>query len=156
MGMGFRGAAHLSTRTSPGQPVRATYGLLPGAGGSAWYWHLVEAELRRRGHDVVGVDLPADDPQAGLAEYAEVALEAIADAPQLVLVAQSLAGFTAPLVCERREVGLLVLVNAMIPVPGETAGEWWSNTGHESPKRANDVAHGRPADSGFDLLTDST
>jgi hypothetical protein len=85
MGMGVRGAAHLSTRTSPGQPVRATYGLLPGAGGSAWYWHLVEGELRRRGHDVVAVDLPADDPQAGLAEYAEVALEAIADAPQLVL-----------------------------------------------------------------------
>lgn len=127
---------------------------MPGAGGSAWYWHLVEAELRRRGHDAVAVDLPADDPRAGLAEYAGAVLEAIGDRPQLVLVAQSLAGFTAPLVCERREVKLLVLVNAMIPVPGETPGDWWANTAQEAAKRANDVAHGRPADAAFDLLTD--
>jgi pimeloyl-ACP methyl ester carboxylesterase len=38
-----------------------TYVLIPGAGGAAWYWHLVERELRQRGHDVVAVDLPADD-----------------------------------------------------------------------------------------------
>jgi hypothetical protein len=38
-------------------------------------------------------------------------------------VVQSLAGFIAPLVCERAPVKLLVLLNAMVPVPGETAGE---------------------------------
>jgi pimeloyl-ACP methyl ester carboxylesterase len=123
-------------------------GAAPGTGISSG------AELRRRGHHVVAVDLPADDPQAGLAEYADVVVEAIGEAPQTILVAQSLAGFTAPLVCERREVALLVLVNAMIPIAGETAGEWWSNTAQESAKRANDVAQGRPADAGFDLLTD--
>jgi pimeloyl-ACP methyl ester carboxylesterase len=37
-----------------------TYVLIPGAGGSAWYWHLVEAELLQRGHDVVVVDLRAN------------------------------------------------------------------------------------------------
>ena len=26
-------------------------------------------------------------------------------------------------------VSSLVLVNAMVPVPGETPGEWWANTG---------------------------
>ncbi|HET9522125.1 MAG TPA: alpha/beta fold hydrolase, partial [Candidatus Limnocylindrales bacterium] len=40
-----------------------------------------------------------------------------------------LAGFTAPLVCERVPVALLVLLNAMIPRPGETGNAWWSNTG---------------------------
>lgn len=144
----------MSTRTAAGRRLSVTYGLVPGAGGSAWYWHLVEAELRRRGHDAVAVDLPADDSEAGLAEYAAVVLEAIGDRRQLVLVAQSLAGFTAPLVCECREVKLLVLVNAMIPLPGETPGDWWANTAQEAAKRANDLAHGRPADAAFDLLTD--
>ena len=53
--------------------------LLPGAGGEAWYWHLVADRLRDRGHEVVSPDLPAADDSAGLAEYAEVAVEAIGD-----------------------------------------------------------------------------
>ena len=47
----------------------------------------------------------------------------------MVLVAQSMGGLTAPLVCERVPVALLVLVNAMVPRPGETGGEWWAVTG---------------------------
>jgi len=46
-----------------------------------------------------------------------------------VLVAGSLGGFTSPLVCERVPVQELVLVNAMIPEPGETARDWWTHTG---------------------------
>ena len=49
----------------------ATYVLIHGAGDSGWYWHLLEAELRDRGHDVVAPDLPSDDDAAGLAEYAD-------------------------------------------------------------------------------------
>ena len=45
-----------------------TYVLIPGAGGDAWYWHLLEPELRGWGHDVVAVDLPAGDDWAGLPE----------------------------------------------------------------------------------------
>ena len=48
--------------------------------------------------------------------------------PSVILVAQSLAGFSAPIVAERRPVDLLVLVNAMIPRPGETGAAWWSDT----------------------------
>jgi hypothetical protein len=47
----------------------------------------------------------------------------------VVLVAGSLGGFTAPLVCERAPVRELVLINAMIPDPGETARDWWAHTG---------------------------
>ena len=39
-------------------------------------------------------------------------------------------GFTAPLVCQRVPVRLLVLVAAMVPSPGESPGAWWANTGH--------------------------
>jgi pimeloyl-ACP methyl ester carboxylesterase len=103
--------------------------LVPGAGGAAWYWHRVVAELERRGRTAIAVGLPTDDDSAGLAEYAEVVVEAIGDRRPVVLVAQSLGGFTAPLVCERAPVELLILVNAMVPRPGETFNEWWAATG---------------------------
>jgi pimeloyl-ACP methyl ester carboxylesterase len=128
------------------------YVLVPGAGGSAWYWHRLEPELRQRGHDVVAVDLPADDDNAGLAEYAEAIVRAAGRRTNIVLVAQSMAGFSAPLVCGRIPVSLIVLLNAMIPKPGETAGDWWANTGQARAKSEKDVRDGRPADAEFDVF----
>ncbi len=127
--------------------------LIPGAGGSAWYWHRLQAELRRRGHDVVAVDLPADDDAAGLREYTDAVVEAAGRRTDLVLVAQSMAGFTAPLVCERLPVSLLVLLNAMIPAPGETAGDWWDHTGQGQARREKDERDGRPPGADLDLAT---
>ena len=112
-----------------------TFVLIPGAGGLAWEWHLLEPELRARGHDVVTVGLPAGDDSAGLAEYADTVVDAIGERTGIVLVAHSLGGFTAPLVCERVRVDLMVLLNAMVPKPGETFGDWWSNTNHGSAYR---------------------
>jgi pimeloyl-ACP methyl ester carboxylesterase len=131
----------------------STFVLIPGAGGSAWYWHLVEPELRRRGHEVISVDLPGDDAAAGLADYTDAVVTAVGDRKNLVVVGQSMGAFTAPLVCHRLPVSLLVLVNAMIPTPGETAGEWWANTGQQQARQGNDLREGRPADAEFDLLT---
>jgi pimeloyl-ACP methyl ester carboxylesterase len=54
----------------------------------------------------------------------------------VVLVAQSMGGLTAPLVCARLPVDLLVLVNAMIPLPGETGGDWWTVTGQRAAREA--------------------
>jgi pimeloyl-ACP methyl ester carboxylesterase len=113
----------------------ATYVLIHGAGDVAWYWHLLAAELQERGHDVVAVDLPCDNESAGLSEYADTVVDAIGDRTDLVVVAQSLGGFTAPLVCDRVPVDLLVLVAAMVPSPGETGKEWWVNTGYEQAVR---------------------
>lgn len=111
----------------------ATFILIPGAGSDSWYWHLVTPELEARGHRTIAIDLPCDDDSAGLAEYVDVVVDAIGDPSRhkegLVLVAQSMGGFTAPLVCERVPVDLMVLVAAMVPAPGESPGEWWANTG---------------------------
>src|SRR5205807_9246133 len=112
----------------------ATYVLIHGAGSDSWYWHLVVPELRRRGHEVVAPDLPSDD-SAGLAEYADAVVDAIGNRTDLVVVAQSMGGFTGPLVCDRLTVDLLVLVAAMVPRPGESPGEWWANTGWEQAHR---------------------
>ena len=106
----------------------ATFVLVPGAGGAAWYWHRVVAELERRGRAAIAVDLPAADDSAGLSAYTDVVVAAIGDRRPVVLVAQSFGGFTAPLVCERVPVELLILVNAMVPLPGETFWEWGTAT----------------------------
>jgi pimeloyl-ACP methyl ester carboxylesterase len=130
----------------------ATFVLIHGAGGDAWYWHLVEPELRALGHDVVAVDLPCADDSAGLAEYADAVVDAIGDRTDLVLVAQSMAGFTAPLVCARLPVDLLVLVAAMVPAPGESPGDWWANTGQEQARREHAERAGLPLDDDFDPM----
>ena len=109
----------------------ATFALVHGGGGSAWDWHLAVPELREHGHDAVAIDLPSEDESAGWVEYADAVVRGIGDRGCLVVVGHSLGGFTAPLVCARVEVELLVLVAAMIPAPGELFADWWTNTGHE-------------------------
>ena len=140
----------------------ATFVLIPGAGGTASYWHLVEPELQARGHRTIAVGLPAGDDKAGFAEYADAVVAAIDEAgpdvgsqtgARLVIVAQSMGGFTAPTVCERVPVSVLVLVNAMIPADGETAGDWWENTGASVARREQDIRDGRSPDAEFDLRT---
>ncbi len=127
----------------------STFVLIPGAGGAAWYWHRVVPLLRQAGHEAIAVDLPGDDPAAGLPAYTSLVTDAIGDRANLVLVAQSLGGFTAPLAAEQVPVSALVLVNAMIPVPGETAGAWWDNTGWSAARVAAADRAGYAAD--FDL-----
>jgi pimeloyl-ACP methyl ester carboxylesterase len=117
----------------------ATFVLIHGAGSDSCYWHLVVPELESHGHEVVVPDLPCDDDRAGFEEYADVVVAAIGDRSDVVLVAQSMAGFSAPLVCARVPVERIVLVAAMVPLPGESPGDWWTNTGWEEAR----VAAGR-------------
>ena len=94
----------------------------------------------------MAVDLPAADDSAGFPEYADAVVGSIGDRTGLVVVAQSLGGFTAPLVCERVAVDLLVMLNAMVPSPGESAGEWWANTGHAQARTEQAERDGRDLD----------
>lgn len=122
-----------------------TYVCIHGAGGRASQWDLVATELRRHGHDVLAMDLPSED-EVGLSAYVDAVVEAIGDRAgrdEIVLVAQSLAGLIAPLVCDRVPVAQMVLVTAMIPRPGESGGEWWANVGHDAAV----AAQGLPDDS---------
>jgi pimeloyl-ACP methyl ester carboxylesterase len=107
----------------------STFVLIHGAGDVGWSWHLVEAELRARGHDVVAPDLPGDDDELELEDYADAVVAAVGDRRDLVVVGHSFGGFTASLVAARLPVDALVFVTAMIPAPGESPGEWWERTG---------------------------
>ncbi|MEV0230962.1 alpha/beta hydrolase [Nonomuraea sp. NPDC050786] len=109
-----------------------TFALIHGGGGSAFDWHLVEAEVRAQGHDTVAVDLPMSDPQAELWDYADAVVQAVGGRRDLVVVAHSWGGFVAPLVCARAKADALVLVTAMIPSPGEAPDDWWEHSGRPS------------------------
>ena len=145
--------------------------LIPGAGGQAWVWHLVEADLRRRGYDAFAVDLPAADESKGLPAYADAVVSAVRDravrdravrdravgdrtddgqAP-VTIAAYSLGAFTAPLVWQRVPARQVIFVNAMIPRPGETPGAWWDNVGWEQARTTAAQRNGYSPD--FDLDT---
>ena len=119
-----------------------TYALIHGAGDSGWYWHLVEAELRARGHHTVAPDLPADDDAATLTDYADVVIDALEDDDDVIVVGQSFGAFTAPLVAHRLQASGLVLVAAMVPRPGEPPADWWTNTGYAEAVREQAAADG--------------
>jgi pimeloyl-ACP methyl ester carboxylesterase len=113
----------------------ATFALIPGGGGDPWEWHLLVPKLEARGHRAIAVRLPAEDDSAGWSEYADTVVDAVGHATDVVLVAASMGGFTAPIVCTRRLVDLLVLLNAMIPMPGETFNDWGTHTGSGAARR---------------------
>src|ERR1700722_16738879 len=115
--------------TSDRAGERRTFALIPGAGGVGWFWARGFPLLQAAGHEASAIDLPGDDPDAGLPEYAGLVASAIGNRDNVVLVAMSLGGFTAPLVAAELPVSAMVFVNAMIPRPGETPGAWWDNTG---------------------------
>ena len=129
------GGAIVFARPVPRLRLMSTFVLIHGAGDVGWYWHLVAAELRAHGHDVVAPDLPADDDTAQLTDYADAVVAAVGDRTDLVVAGQSFGGFTAPLVADRLPVGALVFVAGMIPAPGETPDDWWANTGYRAAVR---------------------
>lgn len=130
----------------------ATFVLVPGAGGSAWYWHRLVLELEAENHQAIAVELPASDDSAGLEEYADAIVAAGRGHERIVLVAQSFGGFSAPLAASRLRVSSLVFLNAMIPRPGESAAEWWEPTRHEQARVEDAQRQERPTT--FDPVED--
>ena len=131
----------------------STFILVPGAGGDPLYWHRVVPLLRDAGHEAVAVRLPAGEDGAGLAEYAATITGAIGDRRDVVLVAQSMGAFSAPIAAAAApgQVTRIALVAPMIPAPGETAGEFWETTGQDAAARALAIEEGRDPDAPFDL-----
>jgi pimeloyl-ACP methyl ester carboxylesterase len=129
-----------------------TFLLVPGAGGDGWFWERLVAALAERGHRGIPVTLPGPDESAGLAAYGDVIAETGRDAGPVVLVAQSMGGFSAPLAVDRLDVERIALVNAMVPAPGETAGSWWEAVGQAEAAAAAARRDGRPQE--FDVERD--
>lgn len=82
----------------------ASFSLVHGAWGGGWIWDSLRPELGARGHSVAAPDLPCEDVDAGVAEYA--ARVPAAD----VVVGHSLGGMTIPWVDAQTYVFLCALV----------------------------------------------
>jgi len=98
-----------------------TFCLVHGSTQGAAGWDRLAPELERRGHAVVRMDLPADQPEAGAAQYAQWIADAIpADRDPVTVVAHSAGGLFLPLVPSRRKVCRLVYLAAVVPSIGES------------------------------------
>jgi pimeloyl-ACP methyl ester carboxylesterase len=98
----------------------SVFALIHGAWQAGWLWDEVVPELEARGHRAVAPDLPSDDPNAGLSDYARVVTEAIGEpGDDVIAVGHSFGGLTAPLVPAKR----LVFVCAHLPQPGRSLAE---------------------------------
>jgi pimeloyl-ACP methyl ester carboxylesterase len=108
-----------------------TFVLIPGAGTDPRVYASTIEALGALGHDALAPQLPLHEHAARPSDHADAVAGAMPRDAELVIVAQSLGAFTGPLVAARVAVAQLILLAPMIPKPGETAGEWWDNTGHE-------------------------
>lgn len=91
-----------------------TFAFVHGAWHGGWAWDVVRPELESRGHRVVTPDLPCEDVDAGVEEYAAAVRDALDGVEDAIVVGHSLGGLTIPLVPARR----LVFLCAYVPEPG--------------------------------------
>jgi pimeloyl-ACP methyl ester carboxylesterase len=84
-------------------------------------WELLEPELERLGHRSFSMDLPIDDPAAGLDDYADSVVRAVEGraSSQAWLVGHSMGGLVVPRVALRREVGGILFLCAGLPARNE-------------------------------------
>ena len=101
----------------------ATFVLIHGSMHGAWCWRDLEPALAKLGHRSLSVDLPCEDPLAGLDEYARIVLDALEAAPRdladgepLVFVGHSLGSRTVPVVADRHPSARMVFL-CSVPTP---------------------------------------
>jgi pimeloyl-ACP methyl ester carboxylesterase len=83
----------------------------------------VTGPLRDRGHEVVAPELPSEDTELGLEDYADVIERALDGADDVVLVPHSLGGLVGPVLAARRPLKALVYLSALVPEPGLSFGD---------------------------------
>jgi hypothetical protein len=99
----------------------ATFLLVHGGGHRGWHWGRLRPVLEGLGHATVAPDVPMDEPGAGAADWAQAAVDALAerDEPgEVILVAHSLAGLAAPIIATRATVRHMVFLCANVPALG--------------------------------------
>lgn len=84
-------------------------------------WDLLIPRLEQRGHGVVRMNLPTNEPEASATRYAEVIAASIPlNCDDAIVVAHSASGLFLPLVPQRRLVRRLVFLAAVIPQIGKS------------------------------------
>jgi pimeloyl-ACP methyl ester carboxylesterase len=105
----------------------STFVLVHGAWHGGWCWEPLAAELERRGHRTVVMDLPVDDGSATFLDYRDAVLDAWPaqdDTTEVVLVGHSLGAMVIPLVAAERPVAASVFLCPVVP---NVAGMPWDD-----------------------------
>ena len=76
----------------------ATFALVHGAWHGPWSWERVAGPLADHGHEVVVPDLPSEDVELGLDDYADTIDRALGAADDVVLVPHSLGGLVGGII----------------------------------------------------------
>jgi pimeloyl-ACP methyl ester carboxylesterase len=100
-----------------------TFILIHGFAHNAASWTPLVESLGRRGAPAIAIDLPCDDPDAGVREYADTVLAKTALVEDAVIVAHSMGGLTGPVVAEERQCLELIMLCAALPNLGGTVME---------------------------------
>lgn len=79
---------------------------------------------------MVAPDLPIDDKSASFDRYADVVCAALDGSDDVVLVAHSMGGYTAPLVAAQRPIRHLAYLAALVPQVGFSLLEQMTNEPH--------------------------
>lgn len=117
-----------------------TFVLVHGAFHGAWCWDRLVPELAARGHGSVTMDLPVDEPKAGLAEYASTVLAAMPEADDVVLVGHSLGCSVIPLVAAAHPVRRMVFLCPVVRGLGHSLA---SQADEDAGATTHDLSAGR-------------
>ncbi|HWH19642.1 MAG TPA: alpha/beta hydrolase [Solirubrobacterales bacterium] len=133
-----------------------TFVLIPGAGTDPRVFGATIAALRELGHEGIAPPLPLDDPDATPSDHASAIIAALPEPPPapLVVVGQSLGAYAATIAAARLRPSRLILLAPMIPAPGESAGDWWRGTDHESAIAPLIERHGTPSEWGDEAMAE--
>lgn len=121
-----------------------TFAIAHGGGDVGWSWHLVANALEAKGHNTIAPDLPIEDEDKDLTDWATTLIDALPSTEDVVVVGHSFGGLVAPLAAAKINAKALVFVTAMLPSPGETPNDWWENTGYTDSGLEDQFFHDVP------------
>src|ERR1700722_2314780 len=92
----------------------AEFILVHGGFGGAWCWDLLVPELARLGHVSFAMDLPVDQPDIWIDDYARIVQESVAGkaSEDAYLVGHSFGGMIVPRVTRERPLARMILLCA--------------------------------------------
>ena len=127
------------------------FALVHGAWHGPWCWDRLTPLLQERGYEVIVPDLPSEDTELGLEDYADAIERALGDADDVILVPHSLGGLNGPVVAARRPLKALVYLCALVPEPGlsfveqlSAATEPYCSSPADGGRRAGPLPLGEP------------
>jgi pimeloyl-ACP methyl ester carboxylesterase len=102
----------------------SSFALVHGAWHGAWCWQRVLPAIESRGHRAIAIELSSDRAGSRPTDYAAEIERALDGWPaDVILVGHSFGGLAIPLVAQRRPLGMLVYLAALIPEPGRSLSD---------------------------------